>query len=425
MHIRLLYKKVLCVFLSLMIVIGSTQSAFANTSVGGWTLTDSLIAGANTTINATKTAGGIALESSVKVGASVAKTGVKLIKGGGSVALALAVTQIAGDSVDWVLDPANNAVKYKIDAIDDGNDAKTNLGKYQSIVDGNFYFNKDTVCSMGKQYNNLSSSFTCFVFSDNVIYIHNPSNSNPTSNVGIAGFYQPNRLEAPPDSADNWEYIPIETVAAQVISNAEAGHGPSQDVVEAVALEGFAAGELDPALNASANVAGAAAAAAEAADTTNPPDTADPANPANPAFDDSAILSALYSIKAVAVGILGSFSDFTDWYKTQWATFTGSFTEIKDWAMADPEPLADEPVLIGDDSESLTGWQEKANAGYVNFDGQCPNDVEIPITFMGSSSVVSLSYIPFCHFASLIKYAVIMGAWIGALMIISVGRSKE
>ena len=47
MHLRLLYKKFLCVFMSLMIVIFSTQSAYAVTSVGGWTATDSLIAGAN------------------------------------------------------------------------------------------------------------------------------------------------------------------------------------------------------------------------------------------------------------------------------------------------------------------------------------------------------------------------------------------
>ena len=58
MHLRLLYKKFLCVFMSLMIVIFSTQFAYATTSVGGWTALDTITAGANNTINATKTAGG-------------------------------------------------------------------------------------------------------------------------------------------------------------------------------------------------------------------------------------------------------------------------------------------------------------------------------------------------------------------------------
>lgn len=52
--------------------------------------------------------------------------------------------------------------------------------------------------------------------------------------------------------ADNWKSIPIDTVAAQVISNAEASHAPSQEAVKATALEGFVAGEYDADLDAAA-----------------------------------------------------------------------------------------------------------------------------------------------------------------------------
>ena len=95
MHLRLLYKKFLCVFMSLMIVFISTQSANANTSIGGWTALDTITAGATNTINATKTAGGKAFKSAVTVAPSAAKVGKHLIKGGGSVALAFAMVELA------------------------------------------------------------------------------------------------------------------------------------------------------------------------------------------------------------------------------------------------------------------------------------------------------------------------------------------
>lgn len=109
--------------------------------------------------------------------------------------------------------------------------------------------------------------------------------------------------------------------------------------------------------------------------------------------------------------------EYTQWVKQE-------YTTTKEWVTRTPEDLAPVPVPI-DDGEDFLGWQEKATAGYVQFDGQCPADVQIPISFMGASSDLSLSYVPFCHFASLIKFAVITGAWIGGLMIISGGRSRE
>ena len=424
MHIRLLYKKVLCVFLSLMIVIGSTQSAFASTAnAGGWSLGSAVWEGAAARVAATKTAGGIALSSAISYLPSASRVGGLLIKGSGYAAVALAVTQIAGDSVDWLLDPANNAVTYNVPIPEDG----TGVGPYYHTLFGKkrSYGSVSAACNdairIAIEYRLAAGQNASGMVLDSVTQVSSSSFKCNFSGYGT-GSYSVTYDQSIPIPEIEKKSIPIDTVAAKVLDNAKSGNAPSQSVALSAVGEAFDEGDLNPALNAAANAVGADAPAVPA-DPAVPVDPADPVTgEVVPPIDYTGILS---NIKAILVGILGSFSDFTDWYKTQWATFTGSFTELKDWAMAEPEPLADEPVLIGDDSESLTGWQEKANAGYVNFDGQCPNDVEIPITFMGSSSVVSLSYIPFCHFASLIKYAVIMGAWIGALMIISVGRSKE
>ncbi|OLF35625.1 hypothetical protein, partial [Psychrobacter sp. Rd 27.2] len=63
-------KRFLAFFLSFVIVFSSTTAAYAASSVGGWTAVDTVIAGATTTINATKTAGGKALKSAVAVAPS-------------------------------------------------------------------------------------------------------------------------------------------------------------------------------------------------------------------------------------------------------------------------------------------------------------------------------------------------------------------
>lgn len=402
MHLRLLYKKFLCVFMSLMIVIFSTQSAYAVTSTGGWTATDSLIAGANTTINAAKTAGGKVLNSAVTVGASAAKVGKHLIKGGGQAALAYAMVELLDEGIDWVLDPANNAVKYKEKDI-------TVLG-YWTIGT-----TKGSTPEATYRAHLLSVGFSSDRISGISCVITAP---NKTARCTFAsGADNLSFVSTPPANSD-WKYIPIETVAAKVISNAEAGHAPSQEAVKATALEGFAAGEYDAALDAAATEVG----------TENPPDVENPPTDTPVPFDPSSILAALGSIASILAGIMSALTGFVDWWQAQWATFSAATTGFFEWVRAEPDTasLQPEPVEVSEGT-LVDGWQDKANAGYVNLGGnsQCPSDVLIPISYMGASTNLSLSYVPFCHFASIIRYAVIMGAWIAALMIISGGRTKE
>lgn len=416
MRNHLLYRKILYTFLSLMIVISSTQSAYATTSVGGWTATDSLIAGSNTTINAAKTAGGKALKSSITVAASASKVGKHLIKGGGQAALAYAVVELLGEGIDWVLDPANNAVTYT------DPDAPTTgvpVGKY-------YYVN---------QFDPYSTKFDQFIFAcNNPVAVANlGEGSYVIKNIGVCIYWSTgnyrdvtipiSQIENPaydPDAPtyDNKKSIPIDVVAAKVIANAEAGHAPSQEAVKATALEGFAAGEHDAALDAAATEVG----------TENPPDTDNPpvTDPAVP-FDPSSIIAAINSLKALLAGILSSITDFSDWWKSQWTTFSTAITDFNTWVRTEPaaSTLEPEPVDVSDGA-IIDGFEDKANAGYVNMGNtQCPADVLIPISYMGASTNLSLSYVPFCHFASIIRYAVILGAWVAALMIISGGRTKE
>lgn len=419
MHLRLLYKKFLCVFMSLMIVIFSTQSAYATTSVGGWTALDTVTAGATNTINAAKTAGGKALNSAVTVAPSAAKVGKHLIKGGGAAALAFAMVELADGAINWVLDPANNRVIVNNPPADtDTPQSSPYLYSLEGPTAADVSYSPSGVCASrlasgnypswaGSNYRYDASKGAYGACVADVYPNGWPVNrySNPA--------YNPDAV--PPNEE---EYIPIETVAAKVISNAATGHAPSQEAVKATALEGFAAGEHDAALDAAATEAG----------TENPPDTDNPpvTDPAVP-FDPSSIIAAINSLKALLAGILSSITDFSDWWKSQWTTFATAITDFNTWVRAEPaaSTLEPEPVDVSDGA-IIDGFEDKVNAGYVNMGNtQCPADVLIPISYMGASTNLSLSYVPFCHFASIIRYAVILGAWVAALMIISGGRTKE
>lgn len=129
MHIKLLYRKVLYVFLSLAIVIANIQSAYASSS---WALQSTVMQGATATISALK--GGYS--SLINHRPTAAAVGKELVKGGGALALAYAMSKILDAGIDWVLDPANNRVVY--------DDPKVSgwVGTYLNVT----YYNAEDFC---------------------------------------------------------------------------------------------------------------------------------------------------------------------------------------------------------------------------------------------------------------------------------------
>ncbi len=380
-------KRMLAFILSFALIFATTARANAVTSVGGWSATDSLIAGANTTINAAKTKAGKALKSSITVAASASKVGKYLIKGGGQAALAYAVIEILGEGIDWVLDPANNAIKYK-DATASGG-VKDYAGNPAPV---GTYWVTNGFCQVAS----YSPAAACAVFPFNGVI------------VDKGGYYicLSNRIEyrvnlqecSPPVAggggatdadADGYKYIPIDTVAAKVISNAEAGHGPSQEAVKAAALEGFAAGEHDAALD---------AAAVPDTGVENPPDTENPPkDPAEP-FDPAGIISAINALKALLAGILSSITGLSDWFQSE----------------PPPEPKPEDTeldILIPDVVPVDTD---------INFGGSCPANFEFNGSIFGNPiNIVLLDTSKFCGFLStFVKFPVYAASSLFALYIL-------
>lgn len=568
MHIKLLYRKVLYVFLSLMIIISSTQSAYAS-SPAGWTVSpaDIIINGISTTVTAIKGAGSSALQSTVQHAPTVGNIGKKIIKIGGGAAAVYAITELLGAGVDWVLDPANNRIKYKATGIPNPQDLDP------AMLSGVPYTDVQTYCNAwGAASSVPTRQLVGVVEYDKRYWFSCYHNTTRVQRYPVSGTVTETTID---------KYIPINTVAAKVQSNAAAGHAPSQDLIKTVVIDDVNAGYVDNKLNVNA-------VPIADAPPVNPPST-DPNNPQAPAFDPSSIIAAIKSVMAAVVnmsGILGAkidalmidiglkhdeqiaadvantaeivaandrtgaqvaaisaaieaiegntldgqvindaidraiaagntnksdivaaieaiegntldgqvindavdkaianddanakasndvvsdsvdkvieagqadatkvadavdaqtdaitttdpttgektlklpafcgfapvVCDYIDWVK-------GEYQTMSDFVKAEPETMPDEPVVIADDPSGLGDvFRDKAEAGYVSFASQCPDNVLIPVSLMGASQTLNISYAGFCHFASLIRPAVILGAWISGLLIISGGRARE
>ncbi|MBH0059528.1 hypothetical protein I6F65_21645 [Pseudoalteromonas sp. SWXJZ94C] len=93
MHINLLYRKVLYVFLSLLIVFANTQTAFAASS---WSVTSAVSAGSRTVVSASKAG----YKSAVNIAPTAGRLALKLGKGANWAALVYAAIQLAPDLAD-------------------------------------------------------------------------------------------------------------------------------------------------------------------------------------------------------------------------------------------------------------------------------------------------------------------------------------
>lgn len=383
-------RKIIHIFLSLVIVYAGTVSAYANSSIGGWTATDTIIAGANTTINAIKNGANGALKSAVTVAPQASKVGKFLIKGGGTAALLIAVPQLIGDGVDWVLDPANNAVRYT-DPAAENSSTHQYLAVYKKNSDFLYPFTAST--------REAAALGNCLASGN--VFSHMNSNTSFTCNtVNGAWAYNGTILLNPsydPDApSEEYKYLPIDTVAAKVISNAEAGHAPSQEAVKAVALEGFAAGEHDAALD---------AAAEPTTDTDNPPDTTNPDNPDAPAepapFDPSGIIAAIAALKALLAGILSSITGLSDLFNDTPPEKTKQETDV--------------PVEAPPDVKNPNEF----DVDYIGFSSQCPTLSPFSVAIGGASSSMTFDMTPLCNLAVTIRPAIIAIAYFIGLGVIA------
>ena len=108
---------------------------FAST-VGGWTLSNPVAQGASTVYSGLKNVlvngKNIAVAGSATIAPAAANVAKVLARGGAAYALSFAVEQLLG-SVEWVLDPANNRIKYT-NPVDESNPTGEYIWKFNKFI---------------------------------------------------------------------------------------------------------------------------------------------------------------------------------------------------------------------------------------------------------------------------------------------------
>lgn len=335
-----------------------------------------------------------------------------------------AVIAVLGKSVDWVMDEENNRVKYNEPSSEpyDGNSYKVDRPDITSWSSSKKLACIDAIPSL--------KSAT----GQDVKFVSIYPNGQCQYAMGDGNLYQnittkPD-LDGPPKPKER--YVTFDQIADEVVDDAANGSPRYRSAIDDAVKELARKGELRTPFDQNANYPQPDP---DLSYPYNPNNMNDPANPSSPLYDPNN--PAQPNNPYIPGGsndpnnpnspdINLEFPAFCSWASVVceyiiWVK--QEYTDMKQWLRQDPADL--EPIPVETTDIDIGDWEQKANAGYVNFSAECPAGVNIPVTFMNTTSNINISYAPFCRFASLIKPAVIFGAWISAMMIISGGRSKE
>jgi hypothetical protein len=399
-------KQIVVFFLALSLFIRPT---FAS-SVGGWSMGNPIAQGASTIYEGSKN---VIINSAdyVKKGtaiitptaANVAKT---LGKGVAGVAVSVAVEQLFG-AVDWVLDPANNQIKYKIPK-----EITCSASSCNYRIDGVGTFATPALaCSAFFAKTKATGRYVI----DNGMpnspgYCLGKLNSDGFSDVAI-------RVSQIIDtsSEDKEKSIPLADVAAQVITNAESEtdiekKAAAQAVTVAAAADIVAEAETDSVK------ARPIAQQLEASSTTKPadPDVADKAaeaqgtakpNEANPQATDLSL----------------EFPAFCGWAPT-----VCEFTQTAIQSIADAKAeYADKPQENTDTELQIPDPEEQSIDSDISFGGSCPAPLTSQVNFMGINETIEFSFEDLCEIAEFIKPVVISVSAFSAALIVAGIRTED
>lgn len=227
MTVLRLFKKIIICFLALQLAFFS-PFANANASPSGWTFSAfDVVAGIVS-----------AVKNGAKATTTVAKSPVvsKIGKGilGGVIAgaaIPLAISQLTGISLsalDWVLDPANNAIKYR---------DKVNSDIVCSTYGGTTAPTKEQLCQQISRTSNYNLVFTGKNYLGDSEYQCRVDTNVISTFTCTAGTPKP------------YQSIPISTVADKIYDNAKTGHSDSVSAVTTAVADLTKEGEYDAPLD--------------------------------------------------------------------------------------------------------------------------------------------------------------------------------
>ena len=417
---NIIVRRLAAFIVSLCLIFAPAMSYAA--SPAGWTATaaNTVMSGATATITAFKSSSSGALKSVITHAPTAVAVGKNVVRLGSGVAIAYALSEILGEGVDWVMDPANNSVIYTADS--DTCDGNSCQYLWSSVQNNSAYATYQTpqaagtaACSIINGYERLLK----VVYGRDDTYWIDCTGSSGNTRRAVSRHANPNYDPDAPTTEE--KYIPISDVSAKVIANAEAGHAESQDFVKSVAVGAVESGELDAGLDAVAEP------------TTDSPTTDSPtADPDSPSFDPSSIISAIQSLSDIfssqfqdLMNVLGLNSQAeidainvaaADAKTAAADAKTAADAELKDWVMTDAPPTpTDTDTALDIDVPNVIPVDTD-----INFGGSCPANFEVNSSIFGNPINITLfDSSKFCSFLStFVKFPVYASSSLFALYIL-------
>ncbi len=413
------------------------QEAKATTVAGeGWSVTKRLVQGATTFYDGAKNVvingKNYAAKGTAAITPSAAQASKMIVRVGAVLAVDLAIKTLIG-AVSYVMDPANNRVKYyvKPDAQDpNAPDVKyflvvVSAADFPDLLGKKITTTDNSLCaSLSKKTNNASSTFTTSTLTrdsgNGQYYCKAVMESGSISYVVSFDMYaNPNYdPDAPPQEQE--KYLPYDAVASQIMSDAMSDKAEGKAFVSSVADTALEDEErqIVPAtdITQQLNQSQAIPTSGTGTGSIAPPTTIDPTTgePVTPKPSDLTInfpefcgwAPVVCQAAQTAINFPGTVAEYwnkTDKWMNQQATDT-----------SDPKPEIKDLQLNFDDGNRVT------------FDQTCPQPQPIELTFMGVSQRASFSYEPLCNFMTMIRPFVIGSAYlIGAYIVMGLSRGNS
>lgn len=198
-------------------VSASTMSAPV-ASFGQWVVNGYTSEGASTVLNANRIIGGVATESKALITPNVSQVSKILRAGLGGAALTFAVNELL-DGIDWVMDPANNQIRYKLPIPDKKTGYSTDSIVYETLQQAAETRCKKLVISGIVKEITQETTNTWFI--------------KCTYKDGTGGYGFRVVYVKPTQTED--KTLPLDVVSQKIIDNAQSGNTDAQAVTFAAA----------------------------------------------------------------------------------------------------------------------------------------------------------------------------------------------
>ncbi|WP_336163524.1 virulence factor TspB C-terminal domain-related protein [Acinetobacter ursingii] len=419
------YKK----FLTLLLIFSVYMMPF-NTQAAGfgaWTITNTVVQGASTILTGSKE---VILNGAKKIAtgtATITPTAAQvskvLARGAAGYALSIAVEQLLG-AVDWVLDPANNRIKYHEEDLSN----QPYVWRHSSSQTQNFNTYDDACRAFVATVPSWSYSHAELINGSQSVWCYYISSGELKRLNAVQGY--PNPAYDPAAEREE-KYLPLDTVAQQVISNAESGDTNAQVATTAAAADIVAEAETDnvkarPIVQQLENTQSIPTDQTATGESTPTDTTGDPATqvpPSDLTLDFPVFCNWAPTVCLAAQTVISFPQTLTNW----WDSATTSISESWTWAKSryeaavtsiseffSEETNTDTELEFNDPTDDITDTT-------ISFSDQCPAPITLAdFNYHGIQQKWEVDFTGWCDvLTTYFKPIVIAMAGFSAVLIVS------